>query len=169
MDQGTAIGTMADNLRRLRNLAEGVSVSNARWRPGPEDWSLLEVMCHLLDEERLDFRVRLEIILFRPSEPWPAIDPQGWVLAREYNRQDLPVVLKQFAKEREMSLGWLRGLESPDWNRVYEAPFGPIRAGDMLAAWVAHDLLHMRQLVEWHWAHTEQALTPYRVQYAGSW
>jgi len=60
-------------------------------------------------------------------------------------------------------------LSSPDWEAVYEAPFGPIRAGDVFASWVAHDLLHMRQLVELHWVYTTHRLQPYKVDYAGQW
>jgi hypothetical protein len=49
------------------------------------------------------------------------------------------------------------------------APFGQISAGDMFASWVAHDLLHIRQLVELHWAYTTRQLQPYNVEYAGGW
>jgi hypothetical protein len=34
---------------------------------------------------------------------------------------------------------------------------------------VAHDLLHMRQLVELHWAYTMTKGDPYRTGYAGTW
>jgi hypothetical protein len=44
-----------------------------------------------------------------------------------------------------------------------------MRAGDMLAAWVAHDLLHMRQLVELHRTYTVTQLAPYDTRYAGEW
>ena len=40
---------------------------------------------------------------------------------------------------------------------------------DLLASWVAHDLLHMRQLVELHWVYTIHQLEPYKVEYAGQW
>jgi hypothetical protein len=40
----------------------------------------------------------------------------------------------------------------------------------MMAAWVAHDILHQRQLVELQWAYmTRQVVTPYQVRYAGDW
>ena len=51
----------------------------------------------------------------------------------------------------------------------HSSPFGLIKAGDMFAAWVAHDLLHTRQLIELRWAFTTQALEPYQVLYAGTW
>jgi len=167
MDDVTTV--MADDAARIRALVEGVSEEQARWRPDPASWSVLEVVNHLWDEERLDFRVRLEITLHRPDEAWPPIDPGGWVTERAYNERELGPSLDGFLSEREASLAWLRGLEDPDWEASYEAPFGPIRAGDLMAAWVAHDLLHMRQLVELHWAYTTASLEPYDVRYAGTW
>ena len=56
-----------DGLReRLRANADviaaqvaGVSDEQARWKPDPAQWSILEVMSHLADEEIEDFRARL--------------------------------------------------------------------------------------------------------------
>ena len=160
---------MADNVARIRALVEGIPEEQARWKPDPASWSILEVVNHLWDEERLDFRVRLEFTLHRPGEAWPSIDPAGWVTERAYNQRELGPSLDGFLSEREASLAWLRQLGAPRWEASYEAPFGPIRAGDLMAAWVAHDLLHMRQLVELHWAYTTAGLEPYDVRYAGTW
>jgi hypothetical protein len=169
MNLDYCVSQMADNVQRIRVLAEGVSDDQARWKPDPDSWSILEVVNHLLDEEREDFRVLLDLALHRPDRPRPRIDPGTWVTERRYNERDLEESLHGFLVARESSLAWLRELSSPDWEAVYEAPFGPIRAGDVLASWVAHDLLHMRQLVELHWAYTTQSLQPYEVGYAGQW
>lgn len=160
---------MADDAQRIRALAEGISDDQARWRPDPDSWSILEVVNHLLDEEREDFRVLLDLALHRPDEQRPRIDPGAWVTERGYNERDLGESLRGFLAAREESLVWLKDLSSPDWDAVYRAPWGPIRAGDVFAAWVAHDLLHMRQLVELHWAYTMRQLQPYKVDYAGEW
>lgn len=153
----------------IQGMAAGVPPEQARWKPMPESWSLLEVVCHLLDEEREDFRVRLKHILDQSPGLPPPIDPQGWVTARQYNQRDPGQSLAAFIQEREASLAWLRTLESPDWDVALEAPFGRITAGDMLAAWVAHDLLHLRQLTELHYAYLQRTAQPYRVAYAGDW
>ena len=160
---------MAHNAKRIQYLLEGVSTEQGPWKPDAETWSLLEVLNHLLDEEKRDFRVRLDITLHRPEELWPPIDPEGWVTAHAYNQQDMASSLQEFLQERESSLTWLRGLTDPDWEAEYEAPFGPIAAGDLFASWVAHDLLHMRQLVELQWAYTTAHTSPYRTLYAGTW
>ena len=160
---------MTHNAQKIQMLVQGVSDRQGRWKPDPETWSILEVVNHLLDEEKLDFRVRLEITLYHPAAPWPGIDPQGWVTERRYNERDLAESLGGFLNAREESLAWLRTLSGPNWEASYEAPWGVMRAGDLMASWVGHDLLHMRQLVELHWAYTMKKVEPYRARYAGGW
>ena len=160
---------MVQQAAAIRSLAEGISDQQARWKPGSDSWSILEVINHLYDEERQDFRVRLDIILHRTGENWPPIDPQGWVTSREYNKRDLGESLQKFLAEREKSLTWLNGLGSPDWQTTVPAPWGEVAAGDMFAAWVAHDLLHLRQLVELRYAYLTKDAQPYSLQYAGDW
>lgn len=160
---------LAENARRIGGLVEDVSLEQARWKPDPESWSVLEVVNHLLDEEKLDFRVRLDITLHRSGESWPAINPPLWVTERRYNEQDPAESLSAFLAAREDSLAWLKNLSLPDWEVSHEAPWGQMRAGDLMASWVGHDLLHMRQLVELHWAYVQKEVQPYSMLYAGEW
>ena len=160
---------LAYGVEIVRQLVAGVSQSEARFKPTPETWSILEVVCHLYDEEREDFRTRLDIALHRPEEKWPKIDPAGWVTTRKYNDRDLAQALDGLLTERENSLTWLHGLSAPNWDAEYPAPFGPIKAGDLLASWVAHDNLHTRQLVELRRSRLLGMVAPYRVKYAGDW
>ncbi len=88
---------------------------------------------------------------------------------RRYNEQNPGESIDDFLAAREASLLWLKGLSSPNWEAAYDAPFGQITAGDIFAAWVAHDLLHMRQLVGLHWAYAKRKVDPYRTDYAGTW
>jgi hypothetical protein len=169
MDLDSFTNQLANQAGVIHTLTLGVSAGQARWKPGPQAWSILEVINHLFDEECADFRVRLDLILYHPAQPWPPIDPQGWVTGRHYNQRGLAHSLDNFLKERRKSLAWLRGLDAPDWDASVTSPFGKFSAGDIFAAWVAHDLLHMRQLVELHWAYTLHSAQPYRVNYAGDW
>jgi len=49
----------------IRALLAGVDPEAARLKPSAESWSILEVVCHLYDEEREDFREHLDFILHR--------------------------------------------------------------------------------------------------------
>ena len=170
MDFEKLVEQMELNARRIEALLEGVSEEQARWKPAPETWSILEVMHHLWDEEREDFRVRLNLILHATGPEWPPINPQGWVTERHYNDGRLAAALEGYLAERAASLDWLRNLKAADWEVSVLAPWGrEITAGEMMASWAAHDLLHMRQLVELHRAYNVSLSEPYDTQYAGDW
>jgi hypothetical protein len=165
------IARLAENRKAFESLATGVSVEQARWKPAPEKWSIVEVVGHLYDEETEDFRQRLRLLIERPGEPWPQIDPQGWVTEREYNKRDLRESLARFFDERKRSLAWLKKLSPSDvdWSARYERPQGNLRAGDLLASWLAHDFLHLRQLSRLHWEYTAALAAPFSTAYGGSW
>jgi hypothetical protein len=169
MDMEFLTTQMNDHAGTIHSLTLNIFAEQARWKPDPETWSILEVVNHLYDEEREDFRVRVDYILHHPGQPWPPINPQGWVTERGYNQRDLSQSMQAFLDERRKSLAWLKGLGTPDWQVSATVSFGRFTAGDMLAAWVAHDLLHMRQLVELHWAYLLRKVEPYKVAYAGDW
>ena len=160
---------MSNHAGTIHSLTLDISDEQACWKPDPQSWSILEVVNHLYDEEREDFRVRVDTILHHPDQPWPPIAPQGWVTERGYNQRDLAQSVQAFLEERRKSLTWLKGLGNPDWQASVTVSFGQFSAGDIFAAWVAHDLLHLRQLVELHWAYMLHAVEPYKVNYAGEW
>lgn len=151
-------------------LVADVSDEQALWQPAPDQWSILEIVCHLLDEERDDFHTRLDLTLHMPGAPWPPIDPPGWVVAHGYRQRDLSRQVREWVDERNRSLAWLNGLADPDWTRAHVHPkFGPISAGDLLLSWVAHDLLHVRQLARRHFEYATTLGAPHSTRYAGDW
>ena len=157
------IRQLAGNAEAIRALAQTFSAEQARWKPDANAWAMKEVMEHLYNEERSDFRWHLKAMFGGPLQP----------------RERIPVenhgrALGGFLAEREDSIAWLAALDAPDWEVTTTLRFGPsetrtLNAGDMLVAWVEHDFLHMRQLVElmhgWH----EQQSSPCSVWYAGEW
>lgn len=164
------IARMQAMAEALLAMLKDVSAEQARWKPNAESWSMLEVINHLADEEREDFRTRVDMTLHHPEQEWPPIHPGEWVTARGYDQRDLDESLRRFQSERQTSLDWLRSLQLPDWETTHRHPqFGAARAGDMMAAWLAHDLLHIRQLTELRYAYLVNEAAPYRVDYAGEW
>ena len=160
---------LVDSSAMIRALLSGITQEEAQIKPEAKSWSILETVCHLYDEEREDFRPRLAGILDGASRPWNPIDPEGWVVSRNYNTRSLNDVKDKFFGERSRSLDWLKGLEGADWDTEHSASFGTISAGDLFVSWVAHDNLALRQLVELRRARLERLAKPYKMSYAGDW
>jgi hypothetical protein len=160
---------LVDSTNAIRSLLSGITQEDAQFKPSKESWSILETLCHLYDEEREDFRARLDATLHRVNDAWKPIDPEGWVVTRKYNEQDFATIKERFLAERSRSLDWLKGLENSNWNSTHDADFGRISAGDLFASWIAHDNLAIRQLVELRRARLEKLARPYAIAYAGEW
>lgn len=151
----------------LQATLRGVPRDLARWKAAPERWSILEVAGHLLDEEQDDFRARIRMTLDDPTRPWPALDPEGSVLNRNHQDRELADIAGELGRERSDSIRWLRSTEI-DLDRSREHPqLGRLRVGDLLASWVAHDLLHLGQIhrIELEWVAAQAS--PYSIAYAG--
>ena len=169
MEFSTLYQELQNNTEIIRALLAGVAPDAARIKPSAGSWSILEVVCHLYDEEREDFREHLDFILHRQNEEWHRIDSDSWVAERKYNDQNFANMQEKFFAEREKSLAWLNGLRHPDWEKTFTTEYRTISAGEMFACWAAHDNLHIRQLVELRRARLENITKPYNLDYAGDW
>jgi hypothetical protein len=131
-------------------------------------WNLLEIVCHLHDEECEDFRARVRHILEQRPGPMPSIDPAAWVMERNYGGRDYAQACAQFVDERARSVRWLRGLKNPQWDLEYvHTKFGKWTAGFMLANWLAHDYLHLRQITRTRYFYLGSLSG--KPDYAGDW
>jgi DinB superfamily len=169
MEFQTLYRELQNSTEMIRALLSGVTQEEAQIKPSPDAWSIVEVVCHLYDEEREDFREHLDFILHRQDEEYHVIDPQGWIKARKYNEQNFVEMQEKFFAERQKSLEWLKGISNSDWDITYESEYGSVSAGEMFSCWIAHDNLHLRQFVELRRYRIEKITTPYPIEYAGDW
>lgn len=160
---------LSRNKEVFKNLFNGIEPAQFIWRPQPDKWCLLEILCHLYDEEREDFRARVKHILDTPNEPMPKIDPQAWVKERFYMDRDYADMLEKFIEEREASVDYLENLENIRWENVYVHPkVGPIPASLIMHNWIAHDYLHIRQIIATKYQYLKSRSTD-PLDYAGEW
>lgn len=131
----------------FKTLLEHKDQMVTRWKPEESEWSLLEITCHLYDEEREDFRTRVFNTLLTPEIQPPSIDPPGWVKERKYAKQDFDERLNAFLTERKSSIKKLNALKDPEWKNIYHHPTaGDLSAYQLLCNWLAHDYHHIRQI-----------------------
>jgi hypothetical protein len=169
MNYTEVIRGLSGNRNVFKDLLLDLTEEIYLWKPNPEKWCLLEIVCHLYDEEREDFRARTRHVLETPAEPLPPIDPQGWVESRSYIQQNYRDKLNNFLTEREQSIKYLQTLSNPKWDNAYEhSKFGKMTAKMFLSNWLAHDYLHIRQITKLKYDYLKQ-LTNEDLNYAGDW
>jgi len=160
---------LENNKKVFSELLGNVSKEERLWKQSSEKWCLIEIICHLHDEEIEDFRTRVKYTLETPAIAPPPIDPQGWVKKRNYISLDYDLMLQKFLEERDRSVEWLRSLSHPEWNNSFEHPeLGPRKASMYLANWLAHDYLHFRQITKLKYDYL-QSIADENLDYAGNW
>ena len=155
----------------LHAIIDNFLPSDIRWQPEANSWSVLQIISHLADEESEDFPTRVFLTLEDPAKPWPPIDPEGWAISRDYQSNDLQTQLTRFTTLRAANIKKLSALQAPNWSNAHNHPaFGPMIASDLLAAWSAHDALHLRQLSKrLHQLANRDAGPNATTRYAGDW
>ncbi|MGK7397018.1 MAG: DinB family protein [Candidatus Cyclobacteriaceae bacterium M3_2C_046] len=169
MDEKVIIKKLAENRMVFKNLLTGLGQEQIHWKPEPGKWNLVEVVCHLFDEEREDFRQRVQIVLENPAQPLPKFDPEVWVIQRAYHKQNFSEKLEKFLAERAQSIAWLEQLDQPAWENAFQHPkHGPMSARFFLVNWLAHDYLHIRQIIHLKYMYLSK-FSGKELIYAGNW
>ena len=168
IDVKQVVRQLTANAEMIRALVQAVPDEQAHWQPTPEAWSVAQVMEHLYNEERIDFRQHLQEMLHDPPQPWGAFH-DDYISMADYSQ-----ALDAFLTEREASIAWLKALDSPDWDTTIQATFVDetitLSAGDVLVSWVDHDWAHLRQMIRLLHTWLEKETTPYSTMYGGgSW
>ena len=168
-DHNYIIGQLEANKGVFKQLFSEISPELQLWKPSPEKWCLLEIVCHLIDEERLDFKFRAKWLLENPEKTPPSIDPVGWVTEHRYIKQDYIKKVEEFISEREASVNWLKSLENPNWELGYDhQKLGRLTAGLFMNNWLAHDYLHLRQIAKLKFDYLKMNSRE-DLNYAGNW
>ncbi len=166
MDLDEARSRLAVGVEAIECFVAGIGDEEAEYRPGPGAWSVREVLAHLVHEEGADFRGRFRATLADPAAPWPPVDPFAPSEGVRNDTRSARALVEGFREERAVSLAWLATLDAPDLDRAHDADGRRLRAGDLLAAWVAHDLVHLRQLTAVRLAWWMRRAAPYVAEYA---
>lgn len=163
------ISQLANNKQVFNDLLKSTDQSVAKWKPSEEHWGLLEVVGHLCDEEKLDFKARIRQIFDHPELPPPSVKPLELVVAHKYAEQEFDLQLTRFIDERTDSIKYLEGVANNNWSAHSTASgFEERTAFFYLTNWLAHDILHIKQIIRLQYDYLSFA-TDIPLEYAGTW
>ncbi len=115
-------------------------------RGGDENWSVIQVICHLRDaEERALERMRA---MRDQTEPFlPGYDQAQWAIERNYAAADLYGALAGFLKFRAQHIAELEALPPEGWERTGQhEEQGRITILAQTLHMVPHDAIHAAQI-----------------------
>jgi hypothetical protein len=134
----------------LRALLGGLSDVWTLSNYGPDTFSPFDVVGHLVHADRTNWIPRLRTILEHgPVAPFPAFD--RYAMYETSKGRSMTDLLDAFAALRARSLDTLRELV-PTADRLdlpgTHPELGRVTAGQLIAAWTAHDLGHLHQIAK---------------------
>jgi hypothetical protein len=151
----------------LRALLDGLDAALWRERPTAAEWSPVEIVCHLRDEEAEDFGARVRVVV-GGGQRFAPIDPERWAAERRYREADPAAALAAFDQRRAANLEFLATVPAERLRATVTQPAtGALSGLDLLAAWVTHDRLHLTQLTATLARLGARRWAPLRADYAG--
>ncbi|BAN01447.1 DinB family protein [Ilumatobacter coccineus] len=131
----------------LRTLLAPIDPDVLRSRPEPGEWSVHEIIGHLIATDADAFQGRIDSIIAGEPEiagfdPWAAID------ARTFADESLDTLLTELAAGRAGCVAFLRALD-PDALSSTATHSGDrvFTAGDFVLEWPFHDQEHLQQIL----------------------
>lgn len=141
------VEALEKSAQEIEDVLIGSTTGEQCKAPGPGKWSARDVICHLVDTERLILRPRMEALLREP-EPWfPDIDHLPWVEAHRYSEQEPAAKLREFLEERRQTVELVRaaGAEQRQARGTHEIR-GPISFSDVVEFCASHTRTHADQI-----------------------
>ena len=136
----------------------------AMWtfKPGPDRWSIHEVLVHLADSEANAY-VRCRRAVAEPGSVVMAYDEEVWAAELHYHDQNPEEALALFRAMRGLTTILLRSLPAPAWTRTMQhSERGPLTLDDWLTIYAAHGRDHVEQMKATHvaWLAAQRGETP---------
>ena len=157
---GTSLDTIWENYLKADHFLEEISVNNKSVWVAKLDEADRSLISDLKTSER-KYNELDDTVLYSIQAARMAVERAGWK-----NEVHLGI---NIGSSRGATAVFEKYYEQFMLHQTMSTLASPTTTLGNISSWVAHDLLHTRQLVELLWAHTEARLKPYGTRYAGEW
>ena len=156
VDRTLTLAQLRVTPRMLREMTRDASATHAVTPPRAGEWSIVDVVRHLVEGDRDTLLPRLRRML---AEDRPVF---GVRRPLENDATDLPTLLDVFERARAEVVKILGRLEAKEWLREGVSPSrGPLSVETYAASTTAHDTEHLRQIQD---VRAALGLTPKRCE-----
>ncbi|HCK66985.1 MAG TPA: DNA damage-inducible protein DinB [Anaerolineae bacterium] len=145
--RGDVFAVMSQQLDEMKSALGKLSDKQARFRNGPEEWSIKEIISHLTDGERV-FSYRILRISRNDKTALPGFEQNDYV--KESGADELPLedLLNEFEFLRRANILAVKGMSEEMTQRIGTASNSPISVRALIYILVGHVEHHMASLHE---------------------
>lgn len=138
--------TLETTPKTLAIMLVGVGEDQLSWRPAPGEWSIKEIIGHLIACDDHAFSRRIELMRNEENPTLPKWDMLGEVETRRDNDRSLIALLDELGKSRLGYAEQVRRLTPEEWVRPCRSRVGQLTIGDFAVEWAYHDYNHLAQI-----------------------
>ena len=146
MKHSEILATMRSLPDELERLVQGLSGDELGWRPSPQDWSIIEIGCHLRDDGEIS-TLRIQRLA---TEDGPTIEPyneEELASTRNYRGDEMHRVLPAVRSAWTGLAGTLERLPPDAWQRVGHHPErGRVTIASEALQYAEHARQHVGQI-----------------------
>lgn len=139
------LDTLARQPDELEQALGGLSEQQALFRPKPGEWSIKEVIGHLLDAERIFF-YRALCISRGEKAPLPGFEQDDYVRESVFDKHSLQDLLQEFRLLRQANLLSLQHLSAAASRRQGSAAGNAISVRALVFIMAGHVYHHLESL-----------------------
>jgi hypothetical protein len=127
-------------------VATGAAGAELDFRPGPDRWSVRQVMCHLADSEMVG-RDRFSRTIAEDNPALIRYDETAWAERLDYHRRKFSQALETFRRIRGENYELLKDQPAENWARTaVHSEQGTLTLRDLLRIYAEHAEGHARQI-----------------------
>jgi hypothetical protein len=147
VEHANVLEALEEQLDEMLRLLGGLDPEIGEYRYAPGKWTLKQVVCHVLDSERI-FGVRALCIARGDSQPLPGFDENAYAEEAGAERRSIRDLAKEFELVRQSTIALYRSLDDQAWQRTGNANGAAVSVRAI--AWIVagHAAHHMRVLRE---------------------
>jgi hypothetical protein len=138
---------LLDQIDELRSVLGSLSDTQARFRPGPKEWSIKEVTGHINDVERV-FSYRLLRISRNDTTPLPGFEQEDYVRVAGFDEYPLDHMLTEFEHLRRGNIIAIQHMHAEAIDRRGTASGVTVSARALIYMLVGHVDHHIASLHE---------------------
>ena len=132
--------------QQLRLLVHPLNEAQLRYRPAPNEWSVSEIVGHLIDTEQL-LRYRIERMCQYDQPLIIPMDQDESVQRNGYQQADVALLFRQLHAERQYTQHFLAKLPIRAlWRTGWHAESGLWQVANTIHYLARHDYLHHQQI-----------------------